>query len=337
MISRDLVKRTLEFAGPPRIPRQLWILPWAQLHHPEQLKAIQEDFPDDIIHAPGFYAERPQTQGDPHEVGTFIDEWGCEFLNRQTGIIGEVKCPLVKTWADLDRVVPPTSWLTIQRDQVNSFCRSSDKFILSGACPRPFERLQFLRGTENVMLDLGLGTPELFELLSRLHAFNIKLLEVWADTAVDALMFMDDWGSQRSLLINPEMWRRIFKPLYADYITIAHLRGKKVFMHSDGFIQDILPDLIELGVDAINSQIFCMDLESLARIGKGRITFWGELDRQHLMPHGSSDDVVEAVTRVHNTLSHNGGVIAQMEFGAGTNPANVRTALETWNRLCSES
>ena len=81
--------------------------------------------------------------------------------------------------------------------------------------------------------------------------------------AADAIMFKDDWGSETSLLISPRQWRQMFKPLYADYSRIIHEAGKFVFFHSDGYIADIYPDLIEVGVDAINSQLFCMDIEGL--------------------------------------------------------------------------
>ena len=74
---------------------------------------------------------------------------------------------------------------------------------------------------------------------------------------------MDDWGTQISLLINPQIWREIFKPMYKDYCDLAHSKNKYVFFHSDGFIEQIYPDLVEIGVDAINSQLFCMDIENL--------------------------------------------------------------------------
>ena len=93
-----------------------------------------------------------------------------------------------------------------------------------------------------------------------------SILERWTQTDVDALFFMDDWGAQQALLISPELWRQVFKPMYRDYIDIAHGAGKAAFMHSDGHTLAILPDLIELGLDAINAQIFCMGLEPLARI-----------------------------------------------------------------------
>ena len=328
---RELVHRTLEFNKPSGVPRQLWLLPWASELYPEQVKKIQSDFPDDIVPAPVVYNQKLKTIGEQYSVGTFVDEWGCVFENKQSGIIGEVKEPLVKTWDDVEKVCPPQERLTLEVEKVNDFCRSSDKFVMSPCCARPFERIQFIRGTENIYMDLVMQPDGFKDLLNKVHQFKLNELQLWARTDVDALFFMDDWGTQRSLLISPVMWRDIFKPLYKEYIDIAHNNGKKIFMHSDGYILDIIPDLIELGLDALNSQIFCMDVEELGKQFKGKVTFWGEIDRQHILPEGSKEDVIEAVKQVKDALYADGGVIAQCEFGPGTKPENVDTVFETWN------
>ena len=332
MTPRELVLRTLEFNKPSRVPRQLWLLPWASDHYHGQVKKIQSGFPDDIVHAPAVYEQKPKTTGQQFSVGIFVDEWGCVFENKQSGIVGEVKEPLVKTWDDVDKVHPPREMLTFDMEKVNEFCQSTDKFVLASCCPRPFERIQFIRGSENIYMDLAMQEDGFKALLDKVHQFYLKELRLWAKTDVDGLMFMDDWGSQSSLLISPAMWRDIFKPMYKEYIDIAHNSGKKIFMHSDGYIMDVIPDLIELGLDALNSQIFCMGVEEVGKQFKGRITFWGEIDRQHILPDGSKEDVVKAVNQVKEALYADGGVIAQCEFGPGAKPENVYTVFETWNK-----
>ncbi len=268
MTSRELVYKTLNFENPERVPRQKWVLPWAQYNHPDALNQLNEDYPDDIVGAPGYNTVKDQSVGDPTEIGESIDAWGCKFLNYQKGIIGEVKEPLVKDeeWKDAGNVHIPREWLTIDPDKVNAFCKNTDKFVMAGAGPRPFEQLQFIRGTENLFIDLMLRPKGLLDFMKEMHAFNCELLLVWAKTDVDALSFMDDWGSQNSLLINPTLWEEFFKPMYKDYIDIAHSHGKKIFMHSDGYILDIYPHLIELGLDAINSQLFCMPMEKISTV-----------------------------------------------------------------------
>lgn len=330
MTSRELVRKTLEFRSPPRIPRQLWLLPWAVDHYPKEVAEIRARFPDDIIIAPPFYREPLKTVGDPYQPGIFVDEWGCVFENRQAGVMGEVREPLLKDWTDWEAIQIPRERLSVDKEEVNTFCQRTDGFVLASPPVRPFEQLQFLRRPENLFLDLVDQPPEFFQLLERIHGFYAEEMALWAETAVDGLAFSDDWGSQTSLLISPLLWRKIFKPLYAEYVEIGHSQGKFVFMHSDGYIADILPDLIEIGLDALNAQLFCMDIDELGENFAGRLTFWGEIDRQYLLPWGTPEEIRRAVKKVYDCLYREGGVIAQCEFGVGARPENVRAVFEAW-------
>ena len=329
LTSRELVRRTLAFEGPPRLPRQLWTLPWAEIHHPEALAAIGLRFPGDICSAPLHYVEPPPCQGNRYVDGKFVDEWGCVWERLEEGVIGEVKTPPLGDWKALDSLRVPVECLTLDLAKIADFCRGTDRFVVSGVFPRPFEQLQFLRGSENVYYDLADRPPQFDELLATLHEFFIAELELWAKTDVDALMIMDDWGSQHAMLIAPAMWRELFKPLYRNYAEIAHGAGKPLFMHSDGYITDIFPDLIEIGVDAINSQVFCMGVEDLGDAFGGQITFWGELDRQQILPTGTLEEVRDAARRMRSAFHHRGGLIAQCEFGPGARPENVHAFFET--------
>ncbi len=335
MTSRELVKATLEFRNTDgRVPRQQWTLPWAVTHYGAEVDRIAEDYPPDIVGAPAYFRENPVTKGDPFSKGEYVDEWGCIFDNVTEGIIGEVKQPLVREedWSDSGNVHIPEELLTFDIDKVNEFCRGTDKFVVMGGCPRPFEQLQFIRTTQELYMDLMDPPRRMLEFIERMHDFYCRLLEKWAQTEVDALQIMDDWGSQKSLLINPRLWVELFKPLYRDYIDIAKKHGKKMFMHSDGYTLDIYPHLIELGLDAFNSQIFCIGLEKLEPF-KGQITFWGEIDRQHMLPEGTPEDIDRAVDAVYAHLWKDGGCIAQCEFGAGAKAGNVRRVYERWAAL----
>ena len=330
--SRQLVCDTLEFASPARVPRDPWLLPWARLHYPAEVERLLADFPPDLVGAPAPGREE-RGQGDPYVTGTYVDEWGSIFKNNQPGVIGEVKEAAIKTWDDLERLRTPVERLHFDRQAVNDFCRASDQFVMGGCCPRPFERLQFLRTSEQLYMDLAEQPAELFELLNTVHQFYLRELELWAQTDVDGLNFMDDWGAQRRLLISPKLWRAVFKPLYKDYIDLAHAHGKYIFMHSDGYTADIIPDLVELGLDALNAQLFTMDIEDLGRRFRGKLTFWGEIDRQYLLSFGSPAEVDAAVRRVHANLYDHGGCIAECEFSAGSKPENVYQVYESWKRV----
>jgi len=326
---RDLVKQALEFRVPDRLPRQLWLLPWATKRYPDEVARLERDYPSDIVTIPIFCSEPVPGQGNAHSVGTFVDAWGCTFHNLQEGIIGEVKEPLVTDWSDTSHVRFPRERLAIDAGQIAAYCRNTDRYVLAGTCPRPFERLQFLRGTENLYLDLARPSSKLRDFLARLHAFYLEELGLWAETEVDGLTFMDDWGSQQAMLISPQSWRELFKPLYADYVALAHSHGKHAFMHSDGYVTDIIPDLIEIGLDALNGQVFCMGVEELGRRFAGEITFWGEMDRQQLLPYADPPEVAVAARRLHSAFHRDGGFIAQCEFGPGARPENVYAFFET--------
>ncbi|MCL2866450.1 MAG: methyltransferase [Clostridia bacterium] len=334
MTSRELVYKTLEFKNDGKhAPRDLWVLPWADIRHPGEIRKIRQDFPSDFAEPDPCYKVIDKAAGDPYKKGKFIDHWGCVFESKQDGYIGEVKEAIVpledENWKDVSKVRIPVERLSVDISRVNAQCRASDKFMISGFLARPFEQLQFIRTTEQLMCDLLLMPEGLKSFMNKMHTFYCDLFELWAKTDIDALLFMDDWGSQNALLINPEMWERIFKPLYKDYIDIAHKAGKYAFMHSDGNTLAIFPHLIDLGLDAINSQIFCIGIENLRQFA-GKITFWGEIDRQNILPYATAGQVRAAVHSVREILWQNGGAIAQCEFGPGCNPANVRAVFTAW-------
>ena len=118
--SRELVKQTLEYQNPARIPRHIWTLPWAQENYPQEYAHISSAYPDDIEWAPQLLLKHPKTTGDPHAVGTYIDEWGCAWENIHQGVVGEIKNPIIQTWDDLDKVRVPENILSLDVDQINT-------------------------------------------------------------------------------------------------------------------------------------------------------------------------------------------------------------------------
>jgi uroporphyrinogen decarboxylase len=330
---RTLVRQTLEFEKPARVPRQAWILPWAEERFPEWIARLHAEYPDDLVAAPQLYRTPLPVVGSRYEQGTYIDEWGCRFENLHGGVIGIVHEPLIRDWSQLDAFRTPDSVLTVDTDAVQAFCRQTDRFTLAGTLVRPFERLCFVRTMEQAMIDLAEQLDGLKELLRRIHEHYLREVEVWAQTPVDAIVIMDDWGAQRGLLVSPAVFRTFFLPMYADYAAMAHRHGKFVFMHSDGNIVDILDDLIAAGVNAINSQVACMGVPELGRRFRGRLTFWGEIDRQDLLAFGTAAQVDAAVREVREHLYADGGVIAQCEFGPGAIPENVIQVFRAWQAL----
>ncbi len=332
MTPRERVKRALEFDRPDRVPRDLWALPGVLTTRNNELQALIEKFPLDFEKPGGMYGASKRARGTRNEKGLSVDEWGCEFTVAETGIIGEVKHPPLADWSRIEGWEPPWELLDGANPAgINAACKATDKFVIGGTHVRPFERMQFLRGSENLFMDLLARPAEFERLCGLIHEFNLRDMGLWAQTDVDAISFMDDWGAQNALLIDPRLWREIFKPMYREYCAICRDAGKYLFFHSDGHISDIYGDLIEIGVSAVNSQLFCMDIEEVARRHKGRITFWGEISRQHILPFGTVEEVRAAVRRVRRALDDGrGGVIAQCEWGLRDPRENIETVFETW-------
>jgi hypothetical protein len=332
MTGRERVQRTLTFRSPDRAPRDLWALPAIGMTRRAEYDAMVQRFPLDIgkpYFSPG---QSERSQGNFAQVGAYRDDWGSTWEVAETGVVGEVKRPAVADWADLAGYEPPWDLLrTRDLTKVSDACTRSDLFMLSDCTARPFERLQFLRGTENLFLDLAYQPRELYTLRDMVHEFYLEDVRQWCATDVDAVMLMDDWGTQHSLLIDPRQWREFFKPLYRDYCDLIHKAGKYVFFHSDGFIEAIYGDLIEVGVNAINSQLFCMDIDGLAARYQGKVTFWGEIDRQQVLPFGTPAQVRAAVRRVRRALDNGrGGLIAQCEWGKDNPGDNIAAVFDAW-------
>jgi uroporphyrinogen decarboxylase len=335
MKSRERVKKALNFEEVDRLPRTLWALPGVTMFRKQEYDEVLKRFPGDIDCPEVRYGIGQRCKGDPAMVGHYTDAWGSVWYVGEPGVIGEVKDFPLSNWNNLDKYKLP--WELLKEadfSEVNRSCNRTDKFVLAGTETRPFERMQFIRGTENLYMDLAYGNKEAYKLREMLHEFNLSEMEMWSNTDVDGVSFMDDWGSQKSLLISPAMWRELYKPLYKDYCDILHSKGKYVFFHSDGFIESIYPDLIEIGVNAINSQLFCMDIEKLGNQYAGEITFWGEIDRQNILPFGTTKDVKKAVERVAGALlkDKRSGLIAQCEWGVNDPKKNIITVFEEWDK-----
>ncbi|MDR1092788.1 MAG: methyltransferase [Clostridiales bacterium] len=318
MTSRELVVRALTFRECPEIPTER----------------------DDVGGgAPIFTYGAGRAGGVPVNVkGVRYDEWGTEWVAGEDGVCGEVKRYQLADWEDLKTFSPPYDVLrNADFSRVDASCRATDKFVMPfwWANYNLFERMQMLRGTENLFMDIAAEEPELLQLRDKVHEYFMEQAKLWVKTEVDGLHIADDWGTQISLLISPAKWREIFKPCYKDYCDLAHKHGKFVVMHTDGNTEAIIPDLAEIGVNAVNAQIFCMDIETLAQKYHHKMCFWGEIDRQKILPLGSADDCRRAVRRVADAFFRYGrtGIVGQAHWGKDIPRANLDAVYDEWKKV----
>jgi uroporphyrinogen decarboxylase len=129
---------------------------------------------------------------------------------------------------------------------------------------------------------------------------------------VDIIKIGDDLGTQESLLMSPDMYRRVLKPIHADWIDFIKARtDAKLFFHTDGDVFSLIDDFVEMGIDILNpiqtSAGKMSDLEALKSRYGSQIVFCGAIDTQNILPHGSVDQVRAEVRRVIEVLGPGGG------------------------------
>jgi uroporphyrinogen-III decarboxylase len=151
---------------------------------------------------------------------------------------------------------------------------------------------------------------------------------------VDGIGFGDDWGTQTQLMISPRLWREFFKPRYKKMFDLIHSAGAHVYFHSDGMTLEIVPDLIEIGVDVLNPQFSCLDLKALAQISGGKVCIATDLDRQFVLPFGTPEEVREHVREVVKTLWHpHGGIIGRGEIGPDVPLENAEAMFQAFREF----
>ena len=171
------------------------------------------------------------------------------------------------------------------------------------------------------------------EALDRLTDLYLDFVDYTADLPIDGILFGDDWGDQRRLMIRPEQWRRLFKARYAEMFRRVKEAGMHVWFHSDGRINDIFADLVEIGVDVINSQTKVVGLDWVAANVCGKVAFRTDIDRQQVLPFGSPAQVDEEVHRTFEACgTPQGGIIACGEIGPDVPLANVRAMYQAFDR-----
>jgi len=253
MTSRELVIKTLNHEPVPRVPRDLWIPAGEESLRTDELAEMNVRYPSDILtpEVAPFHVKR--SHGKPGKAGEFTDPWGCVWHISNNESTAELKHSPLADASNIASYEPPASVLDrSQFAKASKICPTTNRFVLAWSEVRPFDRLRFLRGTEAAIVDLARGTKEIRSLLAMLHDFACKELELWASTEVDGVGFRDDWGSPDGLLVSPDMWRDLFRPMYRDYCKLLHAHDKFVFFHSNGDIFDLFGDLVKLDIDAIH-------------------------------------------------------------------------------------
>jgi uroporphyrinogen decarboxylase len=249
--------------------------------------------------------------------GLITDEWGIKWEN--TGIYSEmVGHPLaeVETIDDLDSYKFPEALAKGRFDFAEKQIKSyGNQYAIIGEqeCTI-FELSWYLVGLEKFLLDMMMERSYVPELLDRVMEINLKQACRLVEMGVDIIWTGDDMGNQDGMLISPDLWRTVFKPrMQHVFSTLKRINPEiKIAYHSCGSIRPIIPDLIEIGLDILNPvQPLAKNMEALPlKVEFGRnLSFFGGIDIQQLLPHGSPVEIREYVRKKKRIFGKNGGYI----------------------------
>lgn len=194
-----------------------------------------------------------------------------------------------------------------------------------------FERAWALRGMTDLMMDMLEAPAFVDELFDALTEYNLAIVAELAKYDIDAILFGDDWGQQRGLLFGAPLWRRFVKPRIARMYAAVKQAGKVQMIHCCGRVQELFPELIELGLDVFNPfQPEVMDPVEMKRQFGDRLTFFGGLSIQKLLPFGTPQQVRDEARRLADAVGCDGGfIIAPSHDMPGDIPAeNVAAFVE---------
>ena len=295
MTPRENVRRTVGFQNPERLAH-----------------AFAPPYDSDIV----YVGVEPFVDGPPPlSLPEELDEWGCLWSNAGNTQMGQVTEPLWKNGYDFSILRVPDAceerrWTKLRA--MSAELRAGDKYVIAFGNSL-YHRLEYLRGVQNLWEDIYLEEENLRRMIDILVEMHLKMIQGYHQlNCIDAYMFCDDWGMQDRLSISPQKWREIWKEPYRKVFAAAHDAGMQTWLHSCGYIVDILDDLIEVGLDVIEmQQQQNMGLDLLRERFRGKITFFCPVDIQNMMIRGTPEEIYTYAQELVKKLSTpSGGFIA---------------------------
>jgi uroporphyrinogen decarboxylase len=250
---------------------------------------------------------------DPDNPDKVVDVYGSKWTRND--VIAYLDEPVLQKTALQDYIFPTLSdFLTPEKEVIfRAKCEApgdSYKVLLLGA--GPFEYTWRLLGLESA-LEMMITDPDAYAyILDSMGTLLHSFIHASSHYPGDAVEFGDDWCDQRGCIMGPVRWREFFKPRLAELYAAVHKTGKKVVQHVCGSITEILPDLIEIGLDVVESvQSEAENMNPYVlkkRFGKD-ITFWGGLGCQQIVTFGTPLEIRHEIRKLRSEMSRGGGYI----------------------------
>ena len=313
MNSRERMLAALDRKPVDRVPTDIWAT--QEIH-----QKLRDHFGDDdqvhaALHIDGMALVAPEYIGPTLEPHT--DYWGMRYapIDYGTGTYNELSvCPLAeaRTIDDLEaHPWPQVEWFDFSQMHQHALEARRHHAVQCGYMA-PFYFHNLTRGLERSLIDPYDDADFTHHLINRISDFfydqHRRMFEA-CDGLVDVAQVTDDYGQQTGLILEPNIFEQFYRPHVQRFIDLCHEFNIRVFHHDDGAIRDLLPTLVDMGIDALNPiQWRCpgMDMTELKRDFGHRIAFHGAIDNQQTLALGSVDDVRAEVRHAIDALASDG-------------------------------
>ncbi len=303
---RENYLRNATMAGPEWMPCMVVISGASRRQLGEELDAVLARHPILLPYLVRGDPDCDETESGPAKSERWVltDNWGCQWRSAIEGLEGIAVNPPLADWTALDSYqVPdplvqadraPADWEKIRQNIEAT--RKADKPVTGGlAHGHLFMRLCYLRGFENMMMDMATDEPRLQQLIDMIVGHSRVIIDQYLAMGVDVMNFPEDLGTQTASIMGPRAFARWIAPAYRKLMAPSHQAGVLVYMHSDGYIMDIMDEILACGVDIINPQDLVNGIDNLAEQVKGRVCISLDVDRQSIVPFGSRWEIHDLI------------------------------------------
>lgn len=302
MTSREIIQRVLKFDQPERI---------GLTFSSYKGQGRQND-----VWGAGWSAD-PKAQDEKWTEGRYQcsrDEWGNVWAKVDERHSGEVIRGVIQSWDDLDSYQLPSLDDPARYEAAKaSWAQDTEHYHLGTFPGFAFNVTRYMRGFEQFLLDCASEPEQVRRLNDRVVDLVERIIDLYAHAGADGIFTCEDWGTQERLLVSPAMWRKLFLPSFERVVARAHERGLAVWMHSCGYLWEIIPDLVAVGVDVLQfDQQENYPLTRLAEHFGGKVAFWCPADIQKVLQTRDRETIQAYAKEMRNLLGgHGGGFIAK--------------------------